>query len=80
MTKVIWPAALTVTVPVAVTPPFGGGGQVTVVLRGGDEDAVGVGVAFDGLETGVHLAGARDVGAFTKFFHHGEDGLRRLVE
>src|SRR3954463_3451545 len=27
-----------------------------------------VGVAFDGLQTRVHFSGARDVGAFAKFF------------
>src|SRR2546423_11394583 len=39
-----------------------------------------VGVAFDGLQMRVHLASARDVGAFAEFFHHGEDGFGRLVE
>src|SRR2546423_8068075 len=37
-------------------------------------------IAFDGLQSGVHLAGARDVGAFPQFLYHREDGFRGLIE
>src|SRR2546421_1053342 len=37
-------------------------------------------IAFDGLQSRVHLAGARDVGAFPQFLYHREDGFRGLIE
>src|SRR5438045_9050967 len=35
-------------------------------------------VAFDGLETRVHLPGAGDVRALAQFLHHGEERFSRL--